>query len=78
MRILRIIKATFFLLIGFLSFPINVVKHYRLSRKYDQEIRSKYIRGKAHFDDPCDQRLIQPREFVKPLNHNFYGKTSTS
>ena len=46
--------------------------------KYDHEIRSKYIHGKVHFDDPCDQRLVQPREFVKPLNSNFYGKTSPS
>lgn len=78
MRILRIIKATFFLLIGFLSFPFNVLKHYRLSRKYDQKIRSMYSHGKVHFDDPCDQRLVQPRAFVKPLNSSFYGKTSTS
>lgn len=78
MRILRIIKATFFLLIGFLSFPINVLRHYRLSRKYDREIRAKFAHGKAHFNDPCDQRLVQPREYVKPLNSIFYGKASTS
>lgn len=78
MRIARVIKATFFLLIGFLSFPINVIKHYRLSKKYDQEIRSKYVHGKLHFDDPCDQILVEPREFVKLPNLNFYGKTSSS
>lgn len=74
------IKATFFLLMGVLLVPVNICKHMRLSRSYDQELRQKNNVGKRDFDSPCNSRLSSPRAYYDVESKTFvrYGKETPS